>query len=104
MRFDLRAITTEGQIESFDVQALDEASARAHAQSQGYTVVAIRRRGGLLGAWQARGARFPLVLFSQELLVLLDAGMPLVEAIETLALKEKRSDFRTLLSRIVGIL
>lgn len=104
MRFDLRAITSEGQIESFDVQALDEASARAHAQSQGYTVVAIRKRGGWLGAWRSGGARFPLVLFSQELLVLLDAGLPLVEAIETLALKEKRGDFRTLLSRIVSIL
>ncbi|HET7160781.1 MAG TPA: hypothetical protein VFI62_17410, partial [Burkholderiales bacterium] len=62
MRFDLRAITSEGQIESFDVQALDEASARAHAQSQGYTVVAIRKRGGVLGSWRGGGARFPLVL------------------------------------------
>jgi general secretion pathway protein F len=44
------------------------------------------------------------VLFSQELLVLLDAGLPLVEAIDTLSAKERRGDFRTLLARIVGVL
>lgn len=104
MRFALRAITHDGRIQSLDLQALDEASACAHAISQGYTVIAVRKRANLLGFWRGAGERFPLVLFSQELMVLLDAGLPLVEAIDTLAAKERRADFRTLLLRIVGIL
>jgi general secretion pathway protein F len=104
MRFELRAITQEGRIESLDLQALDEASAREHAESQGYTVVAVRKRMNLRGALRGAGERFPIVLFSQELLVLLAAGLPLVEAIDTLATKERRDDFRALLSRIVVVL
>jgi general secretion pathway protein F len=104
MRFELRAITHDGRIETLDLQALDEASAREHAEGQGYTVVAVKRRANLFGFWRGAGERFPLVLFSQELLVLLEAGLPLVEAIDTLAAKERRSDFRALLARIVAVL
>jgi general secretion pathway protein F len=43
-------------------------------------------------------------LFSQELLVLIGAGLPLVEAIETLAQKEKRAEWKALLLRIVAVL
>ena len=104
MRFELRAITHDGRMETLDLQALDEASAREHAQGQGYTVVAVRRRTDLFAFLRRSGERFPLVLFSQELLVLLEAGLPLVEAIDTLAAKERRGDFRALLSRVVVVL
>jgi len=104
MRFELRAITHDGRMETLDLQALDEASAREHAQGQGYTVVAVRRRANLFAFLRRSGERFPLVLFSQELLVLLEAGLPLVEAIDTLAAKERRGDFRALLSRVVVVL
>jgi general secretion pathway protein F len=67
-------------------------------------VLAVRQRAGLDLPWRAAQARFPLTLFSQELLVLLKAGLPLVEAIETLAEREKRSEFRALLERIAAIL
>src|SRR3954470_7317093 len=102
MRFELRAISPDGRLESFDVQALDEGSAREQALGRGYTVLGVRRRVRLLAL--SRADRFPLLLFSQELLVLLGAGLPLVEAIETLAEKEKRGDFRTILERVAGIL
>jgi general secretion pathway protein F len=103
MRFELRAISPDGRLESLDVQALDEGSAREQALVRGYTVLAVRRRARLIALTRA-GERFPLLLFSQELLVLLDAGLPLVEAIETLGEKEKRGDFRTILERVVDIL
>jgi general secretion pathway protein F len=104
MRFELRAITNDGRMETLALQALDEASAREHAERQGYTIVAIKRRANVLGFWRGSGERFPLVLFSQELLVLLQAGLPLVEAIDTLSEKERRGDFRALLARIVAVL
>src|SRR4051794_4013932 len=103
MRFELRAITSDGRIESVDLQALDEAGAREQAQSRGLTVLAVRRKADVLRLFRLGAERFPLVLFSQELLVLLGAGLPLVEALDTLATKERRSDFRTLLERVVVI-
>lgn len=102
MRFHLRAITHDGRIESLDYQAVDEQAARQQAESRGYTVLQIRGGHGL--SWVVPSHRFPVQLFSQELLVLLNAGLPLVDAIETLAQKEKRDEFRGLLGRIVAVL
>jgi len=45
---------------------------------------------------------FPLGQFSQELLTLLDAGLALVESIETLSEKESRPERRDLLDRLVA--
>jgi general secretion pathway protein F len=101
MRFQLRAISPDGRLESLDFQALDEQAARLQAESRGYTVLQVRGRHGFS---PLRQARFPVQLFSQELLVLLSAGLPLVEAVETLAQKEKRDEFRALLGRIVAAL
>lgn len=104
MRFQLRAISPEGRIESLHLEAFDELTARRQIEGRGYTVVAVRPSS----AWFARrggtDARFPVQLFSQELLVLLNAGLSLVEAIETLAEKERRGEFRAVLERIVAIL
>ena len=101
MRFDLRAITHDGRLESLDCQALDEQAARQQAESRGYTVVSVSRKRL---AWRGRGGRFPVQLFTQELLVLLDAGLTLVEAVEALAQKERREEFRALLGRVIAVL
>lgn len=101
MRFHLRAITHDGRIESLDYQAVDEQAARQQAESRGYTVLQVRGRHGFA---RLRAQRFPVQLFSQELLVLLNAGLPLVDAIETLAQKERKEEWRALLGRIVAVL
>jgi len=80
------------------------ASAIQQAESRGYTVLGVRARAGFVAPWRGGQARFPLVLFSQELLVLLEAGLPLVESIETLAERERRSEFRALLANVASIL
>jgi general secretion pathway protein F len=104
LRFELRGITQDGRVESLALSALDEASAREQASSRGYTVLAVRPQLALLSLRLDRGSRFPVLLFSQELLVLLNAGLPLVEAIETLSEKERNADSRTVLERIVATL
>jgi general secretion pathway protein F len=104
MRFELKAVNLEGRVESLDLHGLDRSSAVQQAESRGYTVLSVRPRAGLALPWSGAQARFPLTLFSQELLVLLKAGLPLVEAIETLAERERRSEFRALLERIAAIL
>jgi general secretion pathway protein F len=104
MRFELKAVSADGRVESLDLHGMDRASAVQQAESRGYTVLAVRPRGGMGLPWRGAGARFPLTLFSQELLVLLKAGLPLVESIETLAERERRNEFRALLDRVAAIL
>ena len=48
----------------------------------------------------SRRARFPLALFAQELLALLEAGLTLVEAIEGLAEKESPREAHDVLGRL----
>jgi general secretion pathway protein F len=103
MRFELKAVGQDGRVESLDFQGHDEASAVQQAESRGYTVLAVRPRAGFTAPWKGSLARFPVVLFSQELLVLLNAGLPLVESIETLAERERRGEFRAVLERICVI-
>ena len=103
MRFELKAIASDGRVEWLDFQAPDRASAIEQVEGRGYTVLRVRAKA-LVAPWRGRADRFPVVLFSQELRVLISAGLPLVEAIDTLAQKEKRAEFRSVLERIAAVL
>ena len=103
MRFQLKAIGQDGRVEALDLEAFDHSGAVQQAESRGYTVIAVHQRAAVLGGWRS-GERFPVVLFSQELLVLLQAGLPLVDSIETLGQKERRAEFRGVLERLAGTL
>jgi len=105
MRFQLKAIGQDGRVEALDLEAFDRGGAVQQAESRGYTVLSIKNNS--LSSWR-RGPRFPVALFSQELLVLLQAGLPLVDSIETLLQKERRggrtNEVGAALERILGTL
>ncbi len=103
MRFELKAIGPGGGVEAIDFQAPDQGTAVRQLEGRGYTVLSVRAKRSF-GLWSGGGERFPVVLFSQELRVLLNAGLPLVEAIDTLAQKERRDDSRALLERLSVVL
>jgi len=103
MRFELKAIGPGGGVEAIDFQAPDQSTAVRQLEGRGYTVLSVRPKRSF-GLWSGGGERFPVVLFSQELRVLLNAGLPLVEAIDTLAQKERRDDARALLERLSLVL
>jgi general secretion pathway protein F len=104
VRFELKAIDPGGAVEALQFQAPDAAAAVKSIEARGYTVLSVRAQRSLGVPWRRRGERFPLALFSQELRALIGAGLPLVEAIETLGQKEKRDEFRSLLARLVALL
>jgi general secretion pathway protein F len=104
MRFELKAIGPSGAVEALDFQAPDEVTAVRQVEGRGYTVLSVRAKGSLGLPWRRGGERFPVALFSQELRVLLNAGLPLPEAIDTLAQKEKRTDWRSIIERLVEVL
>jgi general secretion pathway protein F len=98
--FEIRALNASGRC-SLTLEASDEQAARAQARSQGYQVLAVRPRAAQGFSWLSRGKGFPLVLFTRELMALLASGLPLAEALETLAEKEGREENREVLSQVV---
>jgi len=104
MRFDLLGITQDGRAERFHLQARDENDARAQSVALGYSILTLRVRTRLPTLGRPREVRFPVLQFSQELLVLLDGGLPLVAAIETLAENERNPALRTIYDGIIATL
>jgi general secretion pathway protein F len=99
MRYRVRAVGGDGAIVETELEAGSEAEARTLAVARGLAVLSLR------GSGIARGrTRFPLLLFNQELLALLRAGIPLSEAVAALAEKENRPGVRNVLGGILAAL
>ncbi|HZV53874.1 MAG TPA: type II secretion system F family protein [Rhodocyclaceae bacterium] len=99
MRYELKAIRGKEGLAALIVDAGDRNDAIDQVQAQGYQVITVQARDTWAGM-SGRFYRFPLVQFSQELLALLEAGLPLLEAIETLAEREQRPGLRKMLAQI----
>jgi general secretion pathway protein F len=100
MRFSLKAMRAGEGLTALSFEAANELDATRQAEAQGYSVLAVATRSG--GSFSRSSGRFPLVLFSQELLALLDAGLPLVEAVETLAEKEHRPEVKRTIAQVIA--
>lgn len=102
MQFEVKALRGKEGVSSLLLEAANASDAVRLAQSQGYAVLSARPKNTLAEWLARRGSSFPLLLFSQEVLALLDAGLPLVEALEALAEKEHRGDSRKILAQVVA--
>lgn len=83
-------------MQEIDVDAGDEAAARSLAGGRGLAVLSVAPLEGRA----SRAARFPLMLFNQELLALLRAGIPLADALAALAEKEARPAINAVLEAL----
>jgi general secretion pathway protein F len=102
MQFLVNAIDARREVVALDLKAASEAAAAEAARGRGLTVLSVRSRG-VAGTWlRSRAATFPLTLFSVELMALLEAGLNLVEALQTLTEKEARSECKAVLTGIVA--
>ena len=102
MHYRVRGLAADGAVMVLELDARDEHDASEQANSRGIAVLSVRRRSVLAGRLAARRTRFPLLLFSQELLALLQSGISLVESIETLAEKEQRPEARKVLEQLIA--
>ncbi|HRK77124.1 MAG TPA: type II secretion system F family protein, partial [Thiobacillus sp.] len=100
MRYRVKALHPGAGVTALTVEALDEAEIAARLQREGAQVLSIVAERGIWPA--ARSTRFPLLLFTQELIALLDAGLTLTEALETLSEKENRPESRQLIERLLA--
>lgn len=102
MQFDVRTLSADMVISHLLIDGRDEADARRQVEARGLFVSAITPvRGGLVGGAGRRGA-LSLVLFSQELLALLTAGLGIVEGLEALLEKEASPATRGVLERLLA--
>ena len=97
MQYEVRALSPDSMVEQLSVDALDEDDARRQVESRGLFVSTIHKRGGA----RAKGG-ISLVLFSQELLALLSAGLGVVEALEALLEKEVNPALTNVLGRLLA--
>jgi general secretion pathway protein F len=100
MLFEVTALGG-GRRERLRLDAADAADAAEQARLQGLTVLGVRAGGGLRGLALKRQPRFPITLFSRELLALLGSGLSLVESLQTLAEKESRPEVRRVLEELL---
>lgn len=100
MRYRVKILHPDTGITALTVDALDEAEAATRLKREGAQVLSIAAEGG---RWLSpRRTRFALSLFTQELIALLDAGLSLTEALETLSEKETRTESRQLIERLLA--
>ncbi len=81
------------QVSALALEAPNVSAAKQLAESQGLQILSIQRAGFKLAditAFRFEKHTFNVMLFSQELLALLESGMSLMEAIEALSEKEQQ--------------
>lgn len=102
MHFSVHALDARQQVVVLAVEAASEAAASAAARGQGLTVFALEAKRPPLSLKLARKPRFPALLFSMELASLLEAGLNLVEALQTLSEKEAHGERHEVLAGLLA--
>jgi general secretion pathway protein F len=103
MQFDVRALDANQRIVASTLEALDRDHANAQLQAQGLVPLSVKPRGAWgAGAGFARSGKkqFDLLLFAQELLALVTAGLGVVEALDTLLERTTQLTTKSVLHRV----
>ncbi|HET7596861.1 MAG TPA: type II secretion system F family protein [Burkholderiales bacterium] len=100
MKFHVVGVDPGRNIVALDMHAATAAIALDTARKQGLTVLSVRSRAVALPRPRGEPA-FPLTLFSIELMSLLDAGLNLVEALQTLSEREFHGERQAVLAGVL---
>lgn len=104
MRFRIKGVREGEALGQFEIEAANAATAREAAVRQGWRVLSATPVLAFSFNSLSRPAQFSLLSFAQELLALLEGGLGLIEALATLARKERREEIRGLLEDILSAL
>ena len=101
-KFQYQARDKKGQLLSGEVEAIEERGAADLLQSQGYAIISLtpERSESLLDQATTIFRRInqkEIVFFSRQLSVLIDANVPIVQAIETLTKQSENERFQQVL-------
>ena len=98
MEYQVKAVQGRTMV-LLNVTAMHAEAAMEQVKAKGYTPIAAQALSQAF--FRGKNKPFPLSLFSQELLALLEAGLNLVEAIETLTEKEQRQEIKQTLDALL---
>lgn len=101
MNYQVKALKGR-EVVLLSISAIHADDAFAQVQARGYTPIIVQTKTHTLS--EGVNKKFPLELFSQELLALLEAGLNLVEAIETLAEKDQGDEVKRTLDTLLQAL
>jgi len=104
MQYLVKALRGNEGLTELLLDAADARDAESQARAKGYSVIAIKAQQQWAALIHWSKSAFPLVLFSQELVALLDAGLPLLDSLETLAEKEEQVEIKKTLAKIISLL
>lgn len=99
MRYLVKAVGSSNDLLTLEIDAFDESEVRSHAALRGCTILTIKSQQFSLLRFNSKN-KFPVMLFSRELLALLSAGLSLTEVIDTLVEKELNAANRQLLESL----
>lgn len=99
MRYLVTAVKGSNNLLTLELEASDEINIREHTDLRGCTILEIKPLQFGLPRLR-RANKFPVLLFSRELLTLLAAGLSLTEVIDLLAEKEQNTTNRKLLDSL----
>jgi general secretion pathway protein F len=97
VQFEVRALTADNRLQTLLLEAVDATAALSAAEGLRLSPVSVKR----MGALRAARGDFSLVLFCQEMLALLEAGLSLVEALEGLIEKEAATGVRAVMEGLI---
>ena len=100
MQFRVHALDARGQVVALSLDAASEAAARELARGRDLEVFSVAGKAMWVRPRLRRSAAFRTTLFSVELMSLLEAGLNLVEALQTLAEKEGAGERREVLDAL----
>ncbi|MGZ9710309.1 type II secretion system F family protein [Glaciimonas sp. GNP009] len=108
LEFEVVGVAEAGAIRILRIPAADADLATQLAQREGLRVLSCKpRSAGFFGAGKTskpNTVRLDIALFAHELGALLDAGLGIIDGIETLAEKERSSETSRVLARLVRAL
>jgi type IV pilus assembly protein PilC len=103
MRYTVKFTTVAGEILMRDYEAASMAEVRERVLAEGHFPMDVRRSGAAFRRQRTISAA-SLILFNQELLALLKAGIPLLQCLELLVGHGKDALLRNSLDRVVELL
>ena len=99
--FVIRLADERGRVQEQTHSAATEEELRARFTQAGYYVYSVKARGLLAGAGKAKKVKLETFLvFNQQFLTLIRAGLPILSAIELLARRQKLPHFRAQLEDV----
>lgn len=102
MQYELKVLRGNEGMTSLLLEAANASEAEASAKARGYSVISLKAKQQWTKLNLGRKTRFPLVMFSQELVSLLQAGLSLIEVLETLAEKEDVPEVKKTLEQVIS--